>query len=220
MGVAISWFTANGYTVAIPLTDSQRYDLIVEDDSGELRKVQVKTTTRRSGRHFIVTLATSGGNRSGYSKRKTITASDVDLVFALAADGAMYLIPSPEVEGKVTYCLGHEAQEWRLPGSGAPVERLERATKVTALKARPTKIEWPTIERLVAELESNTLVAVAQRLGVSDSAVRKHLDRAGVLTDRPRRPVRHGTEYGYRKGCRCPECRTAVREATARRKAA
>jgi hypothetical protein len=30
LGSAIAWFTAQGYTVALPITDSQHYDLIVD----------------------------------------------------------------------------------------------------------------------------------------------------------------------------------------------
>jgi hypothetical protein len=40
---AIAWFANNGYRPAIPLTDSQDYDLIV-DDGEKLYKVQVRTT--------------------------------------------------------------------------------------------------------------------------------------------------------------------------------
>lgn len=31
LGVAIGWFTTHGYTMSVPLTDSQDYDLIVDD---------------------------------------------------------------------------------------------------------------------------------------------------------------------------------------------
>lgn len=44
LGQAIAYFTKAGYTVSIPLNDSQDYDLIVEIDE-KLYKIQVKTTT-------------------------------------------------------------------------------------------------------------------------------------------------------------------------------
>lgn len=54
LGAAIGWFTSKGYTVCIPLTDSQDYDLVVET-KGKLEKVQVKTTssTKENGNSTV-----------------------------------------------------------------------------------------------------------------------------------------------------------------------
>ena len=41
LGMAIAYFSTNGYTVSIPLNDTQDYDLIVEKN-GILQRVQVK----------------------------------------------------------------------------------------------------------------------------------------------------------------------------------
>ena len=43
LGIAIAYFTANGYTVSIPLNDTQDYDLVI-DKNNELETVQVKAT--------------------------------------------------------------------------------------------------------------------------------------------------------------------------------
>ncbi len=43
LGIAIA-YCANGYTVSIPLNDTQDYDLIV-DKNNILKKVQVKATS-------------------------------------------------------------------------------------------------------------------------------------------------------------------------------
>ena len=48
LGIAIAYFSRVGAEVAIPLTDTQRYDLIIENGSG-LERVQVKTTTLKEG---------------------------------------------------------------------------------------------------------------------------------------------------------------------------
>lgn len=96
LGVAVGWFAATGYTVAIPLTDSQPYDLIVDRD-GRLRRVQVKTTTYRPKGAFAVSLTVKGGNRSGTGKIKKLDPSTVDDVFVLTGDGKMYLIPVEHV---------------------------------------------------------------------------------------------------------------------------
>ena len=44
LGIAIAYYSANGYTVSIPLNDTQDYDLIVDKDN-ILKKVQVKATS-------------------------------------------------------------------------------------------------------------------------------------------------------------------------------
>jgi hypothetical protein len=51
--------------------------------------------------------------------------------------------------------------------------RYVNATKPPQL----TKIQWPSHESLRAEVESSSYVAVAKRLGVSNTAIKKHLSR-------------------------------------------
>lgn len=44
LGVAIAYYSSNGYIVSIPLNDTQDYDLIVEKEN-ILKRVQVKATS-------------------------------------------------------------------------------------------------------------------------------------------------------------------------------
>ena len=98
MGMAIAWFTNNEYTVNIPLTDSQPYDLVVEDQTdGSLHRVSVKTTTRDN---CEVSLRTQGGNKSQMVVRH-FDSSSVELLF-VAAPHALYLIPASKVASKST----------------------------------------------------------------------------------------------------------------------
>ena len=65
MCYAIAYYSKLGWTISIPVTDSQDYDLIV-DTGTKLLKVQVKTTTQKSNYGvYIANLKTCGGNRSG-----------------------------------------------------------------------------------------------------------------------------------------------------------
>ena len=65
MCYAIAYYSKLGWTISIPVTDSQDYDLIV-DTGTKLLKVQVKTTTQISEHGiYIVSLKTCGGNKSG-----------------------------------------------------------------------------------------------------------------------------------------------------------
>lgn len=43
LGIAIAYFSTNGYTVSIPLNDTQDYDLVVEKES-KFYSIQVKST--------------------------------------------------------------------------------------------------------------------------------------------------------------------------------
>jgi len=106
LGVAIGWFSSNGHTVCIPLTDSQDYDLIV-DNSGSLFKVQVKTTKYKENGIFIVALKTCGGNRSRIFS-KLFDNTKVDLLFVLTETGQKYLIPSLEIEASSAIRLGEK----------------------------------------------------------------------------------------------------------------
>lgn len=121
LGAAIDWFTRNGYFVAIPLNDSQPWDLIVEDAGGVVSRVQVKTTTHRN-RHgrFVVMLATTGGNQS-FSTRKLFDADKSELLFALTDDGDAYLMPCREVEVKSSLSLGRKYERFKVALQPGPV---------------------------------------------------------------------------------------------------
>ena len=113
MGMAIAYFTSLDLPVAVPLTDSQPWDLVVEID-GELKKIQCKTSR---------SLAPSGGysvdlriTHHSNTKLKNIPAdkSKFDYYFILTDDSAMYLIPSDKVEARSTIVVGNKYTEYRL----------------------------------------------------------------------------------------------------------
>jgi hypothetical protein len=112
LAMAISWFSIQGHTVSIPLTDSQDYDLVVEID-GKLNRVQIKTTYhKREGKNgFILNLRVNGGNRSGNST-KHFDKSNVEYVFAVTEEGTMYLIPSEVIDAKSMIILNEKYSEF------------------------------------------------------------------------------------------------------------
>ena len=97
LGRAISYFTTNGYTISLPLNDSQDYDLIV-DDGEKLQRVQVKTTNAKnvSGTYHL-NLRVLGGNSKKNFVHKTNSQISYDLLFAVCGDGRMYLIPKQSI---------------------------------------------------------------------------------------------------------------------------
>lgn len=113
LGAAINWFTKNGWTVCIPLTDNQSYDLVVENNSG-LKKVQVKTTYFKTKYGvYSVNLKVFGGNRS----RQTIKKFDstlVDFLFILTEDGEQYLIPTNVILATNAINLNKDREKYKV----------------------------------------------------------------------------------------------------------
>lgn len=94
---AVYWYTLQEYIVAIPLTDSQDYDILVEK-SGLTFRVTVKTTRfiSKSGNYCVSNLSIKGGNQS-FNTVKRFDNTKVDVVFILTGNGRMYAIPSKEI---------------------------------------------------------------------------------------------------------------------------
>jgi hypothetical protein len=107
LGIAIGWFAAQGHTVCVPLTDSQEYDLVIDD--GTLKKVQVRTSRhQRNGGSYQVEMRTKGGNKTGETV-KLFDPTKVDLVFVVTDDGKKFLLPSRECpKQSVTLRAGSE----------------------------------------------------------------------------------------------------------------
>ena len=93
LGIAISYFTIKGYTVCIPLTDSQDYDLIVEFNEC-LNRIQVKTTFYKTKYgSYQVGLKVCGGNRT-YNTVKKFDKLSCDYLFIVTEEDNRYLIPT------------------------------------------------------------------------------------------------------------------------------
>lgn len=91
MALAIAYFGANGYTVNVPLNDTQWYDLIVEKD-GIFQTVQCKATGSADGE---IRLTSSGGTKGNVYD--TILAHPLDLLFCLDKDQNMFVIPMKDL---------------------------------------------------------------------------------------------------------------------------
>jgi hypothetical protein len=110
LGSAIGYFTSRGYMVALPLTDSHEYDLIVEIDN-QLKKVQVKTTTVKTPYDiYQVELRTLGGNQS-YNTAKFFDATKIDYLFILTNE-QRYCIPCNIITSKTSINMGDKYKEY------------------------------------------------------------------------------------------------------------
>lgn len=101
---AVYEYTKLGYTVSVPLSDSDKYDLII-DNGISLLKVQVKTSCHRSSKkrdsttgriRYGVQLSTTGSNTKGHQSRIR-QKYDYDILFVMVENGQCWSIPVDEL---------------------------------------------------------------------------------------------------------------------------
>lgn len=97
---AIATFTAMGFDVSLPLTESAPYDLIV-DAKGFLRRVQCKFSSKS-----YVDLRRVHSNAQGYVVKK-YSANDYDWLYVFTAKGKEYIIEQA-LAGRSTITLRPE----------------------------------------------------------------------------------------------------------------
>lgn len=114
---AVSFFVEEGNTVAIPLGDDQRYDLIV-DREGKLYRVEVKTTQfiNSHGKYQVGLKSSSGSKRQNEDKWRitNLSRNDCDLVFIWVGDGSRYLIPIEVLDGKGNLVLTQKMDQYKI----------------------------------------------------------------------------------------------------------
>lgn len=114
MCYAIAYYSRLGWTVSIPITDSQDYDLLVENTDNNILKVQVKTSRYLTeGGTYQVSLKTCGGNKSGQTIKK-MDKNYIDLAFVLVDDGSCYSIPTEKIESSGSMNLGDKYSEFKV----------------------------------------------------------------------------------------------------------
>ena len=115
LGKAIEYFTSHQIPIAIPLNDTQSYDLIA-DFNGGLQRIQVKTAsfTRTDGKSYSVLLKNCGGNRTGNTRIVLFDNNKCDYLFIYTANNKCYLIPSKEVEVTNSITVGVKYSEYEI----------------------------------------------------------------------------------------------------------
>lgn len=87
MAMGIAWFASNGYTVSIPLNDTQWYDFIAEKE-GKFYSVQCKATGSIDG---TISLRSTGGTKGTTYER--VSDNNIDYLFCLNQNQDMFVIP-------------------------------------------------------------------------------------------------------------------------------
>ena len=91
LSLAIGYFGSNGYTVSIPLNDTQWYDLIIEKE-GLIQTVQCKFTDSKNKE---INLTSSGGT-AGVTYDNMLN-HPLDLLFCADIDKNLFVIPVEEI---------------------------------------------------------------------------------------------------------------------------
>jgi hypothetical protein len=147
---AIKHFVSTGYTVSLPLSDTAKYDLVVERD-GAFQAVQCKYAGHeRSQSVFSVPLYVCGGNRSAGNRRAKYQQGDFDILFVLCANGRMYAIPFQEAAGQTTINVGRESkwskwEQYHIPGTGDDCSATEESVdENSSNSAKPFGMATPS----------------------------------------------------------------------------
>lgn len=93
--MAINYFTCQGYTVSLPINDTQWYDLVIEKD-GIFSTVQCKATQTKNG---TIDFRSTGGT-AGKVYDNLLNHSELDYLFCVDGNFDMWLIPVNELTTK------------------------------------------------------------------------------------------------------------------------
>ena len=92
LSMAINYFTIHGYTVSLPLNDTQWYDMVVEKDN-HFYTIQCKCTTTEDD---TIALKSCGGT-NGSIYDNVINHPELDYLFCVNKDFNCWLIPVKDI---------------------------------------------------------------------------------------------------------------------------
>ena len=112
LGVAIAYYTSNGYTVSIPLNDTQDYDLIVDKDN-YIKRVQIKSSScKDKNGKYQVALKSCGGTKG--STYKTIIDTKIEEVFIFLKNKDIYIIPIEKIKNRCTLTICEKYEKYKI----------------------------------------------------------------------------------------------------------
>lgn len=89
--MAINYFTCQGYTISLPMNDTQWYDLVIEKD-GVFQTVQCKATGNIEKSIYLRSMGGSAGK-----VYDNVLNHPVDLLFCLDNEQNMFVIPVSKI---------------------------------------------------------------------------------------------------------------------------
>ena len=119
---AMTWFAFQGASVYVPLGHSPDIDFVALMPSGELKSVQVKTSTCFQKHRWVVSVCTRGGNQSWNGIVKYLDGSRFDYLCVVVGDGRRWVIPAESLEVRAGLVLGGpKYAEWEVE-AGPPLD--------------------------------------------------------------------------------------------------
>ena len=110
---AIDYFTSHQITIALPLNDTQKYDLIA-DFNNKLQRISIKTSRRKNKYNtYTIQLRNTGGS-SGHIKYRYFDKNDCDYIFVLTGDNKIYLIPTNIITSITSIDVGNKYSEYEV----------------------------------------------------------------------------------------------------------
>ena len=112
LGIAIAYYASNGYTVSIPLNDTQDYDLVV-DKYNIIKRVQVKSTgCKTKYGNYQVALKSWGGTKG--KTYKTVIETNIDELFIITEKLEIYILPIEELKNRSTLNICKRYEKYRV----------------------------------------------------------------------------------------------------------
>lgn len=208
MALAVGYFGSHGYTVNIPMNDTQWYDLVVEKD-GVFYTVQCKATGSKVNE---VSLVQTGGTKG--SVYDSVLSHPLDFLFCVDKEQNIYLIPGEDIrasgntktislrtapningQGFETYkylipFLHQESLKNEIPtktvyicskcGSEVSKKGVLCPTCANKEKSIPLEDMLLTRDELKKLIRTTPFTTIGKKYGVSDNAIRKWCDKFGL----------------------------------------
>ena len=110
---AIDYFTSHQIPIALPVNDTQKYDLIA-DFNGGLQRISVKTSRNLTENGtYSVGLRNTGG-ASGKSIARLFNKNSCDYIFILTGADKIYLIPTNIIDAVNSITVGKKYSEYEV----------------------------------------------------------------------------------------------------------
>ena len=168
---ALAFLIKEGYTVSKPLNENQSYDFIIEKDNC-LLKVQVKSTSVYKNNNWIVTLATSGGNKYN-NTRKYFDKNKIDYIIIVVKSGGIFFLSTSDIENKTAIRVNEEKFKINYLNDYENNNQFkEKKINIEILK-KDRKRNRPPYEILIQDTKSLGFSATGRKYGVSDNSIRK-----------------------------------------------
>ena len=134
LSMAINYFTNKGYTILIPLNDTQWYDLVIEKN-GKFQTVQCKATQTNNSE---IGLRSTGGTK-GVEYDNVTNHTELDYLFCVDKDLSMWCIPVGDLIKRLEKTdqdaiIALEDREW---GGYEPLEYSEEPMHISKRRECP-----------------------------------------------------------------------------------